>query len=127
MAEVEEFVLAEMRVSYPGPCCRMAARWIERRIGFPPLVMFGRDFQTDADVAAWLAERGGFAIAVSSVMRACGIPRTRNPEPGDVGIALDFTGRPVMAIRGQSLWFSRENTGALIGVPVARFRRAWAL
>lgn len=121
--EVEEFVRAELAIDYPGPCCRMVARWIERRRGFAPLAVFGRDFETNADVTTWLAEPGGIIRAVGRVFAKCGIRRTRTPVPGDIGIAVD-RGRPVMAIRGQAVWFSRDDRG-LIGVPLDRVYRAW--
>lgn len=124
--EVEDFVRSELSVSYPGPCCRMVARWIEHRRGFPPLTVFGRDFETEADVSAWLTEPGGIVRAVSRVMRACGIRRTKSPVYGDIGIAVELTGRPVMAICGRSMWFSRDENG-LIGISHKRAWRAWRL
>lgn len=124
--EVEEFVRSELAVSYPGPCCRMVDRWIERRRGFSSLARFGRDFSSDADVTAWLGEPGGIAVAVNRVLRACGIRRTTEPVAGDIGLVFAQNGRFCLAIRGADMWFSRDENG-LIGAPLDHVWKSWRL
>jgi hypothetical protein len=123
---VTEFVRREASLPpYPGACCRMVDRWICEKTGFSALSRFGRDFRTEEDVKAWLAEPGGIAVAVNRVMRAAGIPKTKDPKPGDVGLVF-HKGRLCMAVFDGAMWFSRDENG-MIGVPSSALWKAWSL
>ncbi len=121
---LDEFLSREARSpGYPGSCCRMADRWFAMRMGFSALTNFGRDFETDEDVAAWLKERGGIARAVIRVMRAARVSKTFAPKEGDVGLVW-FRNRLAMAIFDGRLWATRDERGLAF---VSGFVRAWSL
>ncbi|BCH32644.1 hypothetical protein MesoLjLc_45740 [Mesorhizobium sp. L-8-10] len=121
---IDEFIRAEAALpGYPGACCRMADKWVTRVTGFSALARFGRDFRTDEDVRAWLAEPGGLAVAVNRVMRAGGFAKTRDPQAGDVGLIV-HAGRLCMAIHAGSVWVSRDDSG-MIGAPLGAGWKAW--
>lgn len=125
-----EFVGREAELPpYAGACCRMVDKWIVERCGFSALSRFGRDFDTDEDVRAWLSERGGIAVAVNRVMRAGGIRKTKTPQEGDVGLVFHArAGEPIlcMAILVGNIWIVRDDVG-LIGVAPDRLWKAWSL
>jgi len=123
---IEEFVQREASLPpYPGACCRMVDRWLVERCGFSALARFGRDFDTDDDVARWLAEPGGIAVAVNRVMRAAGFKKTKEPLAGDVGLV--FRGPLLcMSIHAGKQWVSRDESG-LVGLPLAHVWKAWSL
>lgn len=73
---------------YPGACCKMADRWVALVTGISPLEHYGRNFETDAEVQAWLAEPGGIAVAVNRVMRASSFAKAKAPRIGDVGLVI---------------------------------------
>lgn len=116
---------------YPGACCKMADRWVALVKGFSPLDHYGRGFETDAEVRAWLSEPGGIAVAVNRVMRACGFAKTKGPGIGDVGLVIhgERTGALVpvsMAILGRNGWHSRNAAGLML-LPGETLWKAWAI
>lgn len=122
---LKEFISREASLpGYPGACCRMADKWFEERTGFSALRHFGRDFHTEEEVRAWLAEPGSIAVAVNRVMRATGYRKTKTPEAGDVGLAIDGKGRLCMSIHAGDMWLTRDESG-LIGLPVGAIWKAW--
>jgi hypothetical protein len=123
---IEAFIGDEMRRPCdPGSCCRIADRWFTTVKGYSALERYGRDFSTDADVEAWLAEPGGIAVAVNRVMRACGIRKTATPQAGDLGLVV-WSDRVFMAVFTGHGWFSRDVAG-LIMAPSSAVRKAWSL
>lgn len=120
---LEDFLTAEAKVAYPGPCCRMADRWFALRKGFSALARHGRDFASADDVAAWLAEPGGVLRGVLNVMARAGVPRTATPAYGDVGL-VRLGDLAAMAIFDGRVWHSRDETGMqTTGVAIM----AWSL
>lgn len=120
-----EFVRLEASLPpYPGACCRMIDKWIRMNWGFSALTRFGRDFETDEDVARWLAEPGGIAVAVNRVMRVGGFAKTKEPMAGDVGLVVDEKRHLCMAIHVDTQWISRDEVG-MIGTPLSRVWKAW--
>lgn len=116
---------------YPGACCKMADRWVALVKGFSPLDRYGRGFESNTEVQAWLAEPGGIAVAVNRVMRACGFTKTKEPRIGDFGLVIhgerasDLV--PVsMAILGRNGWHSRNSAGLLL-LPGDTHWKAWAI
>lgn len=121
-----EFVRLEASLPpYPGACCRMIDKWIRLTSGFSALSRFGRDFETDEDVARWLSEPGGIAVAVNRVMRSAGFQKTKEPQEGDVGLVIHDR-RLCMAIKVGAQWFSRNEAG-MIGVPLSALWKAWKI
>jgi hypothetical protein len=124
--ELSEFLRHEVSLPpYDGACCRIADKWITQRTGASALRRYGRDFTDGADVEAWLKEPGGITVAVNRVMRACGYQKTKDPQPGDVGLVLHKQ-RLCMAICAPSGWFSRDESG-LILVPHSAVWKAWRI
>lgn len=124
MMTVSEFLRREASLpAYPGACCRMADKWFLERCGFSALSRFGRDFQTDEDVSAWLAEPGGIAVAVNRVMRTSGFKKTTEPREGDAGLII-HQGRLCMALHSGTQWVSRDDRG-MIGAPLSATWKAW--
>lgn len=103
----------------------MADRWFTLQMGFSALGRYGRDFGTDAEVDAWLAEPGGIAVAVNRVMRAAGTPRTPTPRLGDVGLALHAE-RLCMSVFDGRRWYSRDDRG-MISMPARACWKAWRI
>lgn len=108
---------------YPGACCRMAEKWVMLVKGFSPLDRYGRNFTSDIDVQAWLAEPGGIAVAVNRVMRCSDFAKTKTPQPGDVGLAVHDQ-RLCMSVLAPHGWMSRDESG-MICVPPDKFWKAW--
>lgn len=129
---IEEFIRLEAGLPpYPGACCRVVDKWINERAGFSALRRFGRDFESDGDVALWLSEPGGIAIAVNRVMRACGFKKTKTPEAGDVGLVIHgaVVGNLIpmrMAILSHGGWLSRDDVGLAL-TPAKQFWKAWSI
>lgn len=128
---VDEFVRREASLPpYPGACCRMVDKWIFERTGFSALSKFGRDFDNDQDVKSWLAEPGGIAVAVNRVMKAAGIPKTKDPAKGDVGLVFqrqdDGQPRLCMGLHTGRSWMSRDET-SLIGIRLDLVWKAWRI
>lgn len=129
---IEEFIRREVSLpAYPGACCRIVDKWINERAGFSALQKFGRDFESDDDVARWLSEPGGIAVAVNRVMRAGGFKRTKAPEVGDVGLVIHgiVVGDAIpmrMAILARQGWFSRDENGLAL-TPARQFWKAWRI
>lgn len=130
MANVEsllrEFIAAELaRPNYPGACCRIADNWVMTALCFSPLRKAGRDYVTEKDVEAWLAEPGGIAVAVNRVMRKSGFKKTANPQVGDVGLVFHKR-RLAMAIRTPAGWLSRDDNGMFVA-PLSATWKAWSI
>lgn len=122
--DVIEFLRLEASLpAYPGSCCKMVDKWIRRHWGFSALARFGRDFETEEEVARWLAEPGSIAVAVNRVMRAGGFAKTKTPISGDVGLIVKER-RLCMAIHAGCQWVSRDENG-MIGAPLGHVWKAW--
>ncbi|MCO6386346.1 hypothetical protein [Aliihoeflea sp. 40Bstr573] len=106
-------------------CGSIADRWIALKAGRSPLETYGRRHTNREAALKWLSEPGGVAVAVNRVMRANGFRRTKNPQPGDLGLVI-FDGRMCIAIHAGGIWFSRHEDG-LIGAPLDNFWKAWAV
>lgn len=121
---LDEFLRREASLPhYPGACCRMVDNWIQEATGFSALARFGRDYKTDEDVRAWLAEPGGLAVKVGRVMRVCGYAKTKKPRYGDVGLVV--VGEQVaMAVLARDGWYGRSDAGMFLA---PSFRFAWAI
>jgi hypothetical protein len=123
---VEEFLAAEAALpAYPGACCRMVDRWFQQVKGYSALSRYGRDFLTDNDVRQWLSEPGGMAVAVNRVARAAGVPKTKTPQAGDVGLII-HDGRLCAAIHSGAMWVGRDEKG-LFSAPQEAVWKAWSL
>lgn len=123
--DLHRFLQAEAAIAYPGPCCRMADRWFALRKGFSALARYGRDYQSEEEAAAWLAEPGGVLRGVLRVMDAAGVPRTRTPAPGDVGL-VKLGPAAAMAIFDGRLWHTRDENG-IASLPADHALFAWSL
>lgn len=116
---------------YPGACGRMADKWVALVRGFSPIARYGRDFESDDDVQAWLTEPGGIAVAVNRIMRAAGLEKTTDPQFGDVGLIIhgDRINEKIpisVAIRGRHGWHSRNSSGLML-FPADTYWKAWAI
>lgn len=123
---VTEFLAAQTELPpRPGACCRIVDDWIYARLGYSALAKYGREYTTDVDVAVWLAEPGGMAVAVNRVMRACGIAKTKEPRAGDVGLVV-YAGLLRMAIHSGKAWISRDEKG-FVAAPLTAAIKAWRI
>lgn len=124
--DVAEFLSAQSHEPpRPGACCRIVDEWILARRGYSALARYGRDYTTDEDVARWLEEPGGMAVAVNRVMRACGIAKTKEPRAGDVGLVV-YSGLLRMAIHSGDAWISRDDKG-FVAAPIEACWKAWRI
>lgn len=124
--DVRDFLLAEANTpARPGACCRIVDDWIRVKTGESALARYGRDYATDADVAAWLAEPGGMAVAVNRVLRAAGLQKTSAPRAGDVGL-VTYAGLLRMAIHSGDAWISRGDNG-MVAAPLSAVWKAWRI
>jgi hypothetical protein len=124
--EITEFIAAQAGTPpRPGACCRIVDDWIYARLGYSALARYGREYTTNDDVAKWLEEPGGLAVAVNRVMRACGIAKTREPRAGDVGLVA-YAGLLRMAIHTGNAWISRDDKG-FVAAPLTARLKAWRI
>lgn len=122
MTELSAYLRTEASRPYrlgSADCVTLAARWIELRRGIDPLAQ-ARGYE-EAAVPPWsfgvrMAERALFRI---------GLPRTDDPQPGDVAVVMTFT-YVAAAIRTQRNWAMRlENGLALVAADRCRVIAAW--
>lgn len=106
-------------------CCNTADRWVYFKRGFSPLERFGRPVKSTQDVDGWLSERFGLAGGVLRVMRSSGLPRTKAPRPGDVGVVI-IKSEICMGIFTGAVWFTRNQHGVMLAHKNA-FLRAWSV
>ena len=106
-------------------CASTADRWINLQTGLSPLAQAGLNYGDEFDATAILIERGGFPIIVNRAMKLVGFEKTDAPKVGDVGLILQ-SGRMCLAIRTETLWFSRDESG-LIGAPLDAIWKAWRI
>lgn len=107
-------------------CITFGADWLQLRLGFDPMAAW-RGYATDAEATELMAGWGGIVRVVGRGMRQAGLPRTRDPQPGDVGvIAIDGIG--IGAIKTPRGWVTRLDDG-LASLPAARVRvlAAWSV
>lgn len=125
-AEVSAFIASESAKPFAWgktDCGATADRWMRGVIGASPLMTYGRVHGDEAEARAWLEQPGGIAVAVNRVMRCCGLPKTNDPQPGDVGLIVHRQ-KLCIAIHAGSFWFSRDADG-LIGAPLSAVWKAW--
>lgn len=117
-----EFIAAEAARPFDwqkSNCGMTADRWMTSVLGYSPLRRYG--FILDGDNDDWDGLR--IAVSVNRVMRACGLPRTDDPQIGDVGLIV-HANKLCIAIRAPTMWFSRDS-GGLIGAPLSSCWKAW--
>ena len=93
------------------------------------MAAYGRLHGDEAQAKAWLGEPGGIAVAFNRVMRASGLRRTKEPQPGDIGLVLlslskDGPAKLCIAIHAGRCWFSHDERG-LIAAPLDAVWKAW--
>lgn len=125
---IADFVAAEALKSFrwgETDCASTADRWINLNNGRSPLAEAGLIYRDEYEATAILIERGGFPIIVNRAMKLVGFEKTETPQTGDVGLVLR-SGRMCLAIRTETLWFSRDERG-LIGAPLDALWKAWRI
>lgn len=125
---IEEFVRREAAMPFcygTHDCCTTADKWVRERLGFSPLQRYGRPYTSPAEAQTWLSEFGGIAVAVNRVMRASGLKKTAQPEPGDVGLVI-WRETIFMAVLTKHGWFSRSPEGLIMAPPNAAWK-AWSI
>lgn len=126
--QIAEFVATEAQKPFrwgETDCASTADRWINHNTGRSPLLEAGLIYRDEYEATAILIERGGFPIIVNRAMKRVGFQKTEAPQIGDVGLILRL-GRMCLAIRTETLWFSRDESG-LIGAPVDALWKAWRI
>lgn len=126
--DIADFVAAEALKSFrwgETDCASTADRWINLNTGRSPLAEAGLNYCDEFDATAILIERGGFPVIVNRAMKLVGFEKTEAPQLGDVGLVLR-SGRMCLAIRTETLWFSRDESG-LIGAPLNALWKAWRI
>uniref|UniRef100_A0A193SBL7 DUF6950 domain-containing protein n=1 Tax=biofilter metagenome TaxID=1070537 RepID=A0A193SBL7_9ZZZZ len=125
---IADFIAAEAQKPFrwsETDCASTADRWINLQTGLSPLAHAGLIYRDEFDATAILIERGGFPIIVNRAMKLVGFEKTDAPKVGDVGLILR-SGRMCLAIRAETLWFSRDESG-LIGAPLDAIWKAWRI
>ncbi|MFD1199586.1 DUF6950 family protein [Brucella gallinifaecis] len=125
---IADFVAAEAQKPFrwgETDCASTADRWIKDKTGLSPLVRAGLIYRDEYDATAILIERGGFPVIVNRAMKLVGFEKTEAPQIGDVGLILR-SGRMCLAIRTETLWFSRDESG-LVGAPLDAVWKAWRI
>jgi hypothetical protein len=125
---VAKFIAAEMEKPFAfasTDCCATADRWAAAVLGFSPLRRYGRDYANDSGAQEWLGEPGSIAVAVNRVMRASGLRKTADPQPGDIGLIVRNR-KLCLAIHTGTMWFSRDANG-FIGAPLTAVWKAWKI
>lgn len=127
MSELTTFIRAEAAKPFrwgETDCATTADRWVRLALGFSPMSVYGRAHNGSVEAAEWLREPGGLAIAFNRVMRASGLPKTKEPRPGDLGLVFAGKARLAIAIHAGACWFSHDEQG-LIAAPLDSVWKAW--
>nr|WP_278520707.1 hypothetical protein [Brucella anthropi] len=125
---LEKFLSGEMNIPFSwgvSDCASTADRWIKLQTGLSPLAQAGLIYRDEYEATAILIKRGGFPIIVNRAMKLVGFEKTEAPQTGDVGLIIR-SGRMCLAIRTETLWFSRDESG-LIGAPLSAVWKAWRI
>jgi hypothetical protein len=129
MSDLSIFIRAEAAKPFQWgytDCATTADRWVQLVLGFSPMFVYGRTHKGPKEAAEWLSEPGGLAVAFNRVMRASGLHRTKDPQPGDIGLVFAGKGRIAVAIHAGSCWFSHDEHG-LISAPIDSVWKAWSI
>ncbi len=124
---VDEFVAAEAARPFEwgvSDCASTCDRWVAHATGVSPLDVYGRRHDSEAEAEAWLAE-ANLAVLMNRAMRAAGFKKTRDPQPGDVGLIV-VAGKLCAAIFTGRLWFSHDAAG-VVGAPPGTVWKAWGV
>lgn len=112
-------------------CVLFIADWIVARRGVD--LMAGYRGRYDSLLAAEALVRaegghGGLPRAVGRALRRAELPRTRNPQPGDVGMVVLGGGLATCAIATRRGWALRMDDG-LASLPPSKLRvvAAWSV
>lgn len=107
-------------------CITFGADWLQLRLGFDPMAAW-RGYATDTEATELMAGWGGIVRVVGRGMRQAGLPLTRDPQPGDVGV-IAIGNVAVGAIRTTRGWVTRLDDG-LASLPPNRVRvlAAWSV
>lgn len=125
---LHEFLLNETQKPFcwgDTDCASTADRWVQHAVGVSPLERYGRVYFDRQSALSWLAEPGGFAVAVNRVMRRSGFRKTDNPQSGDIGLII-HDGLLMMAVLTPNGWFSRNEDGVVMRERQAMWK-AWAI
>ncbi len=126
---VDEFIRAEVSRPFAWgetDCASTADRWVRLIAGFSPMAAYGRKHGGEDDARAWLQEPGGIAVAMNRVMRKAGFVKTKDPQPGDIGLLLLDRQTMAVAILGSRMWFAPAENGTH-SRPPAHFWKAWKI
>jgi hypothetical protein len=105
-------------------CVTFLADWLVCATGLPDPAAQWRGRYANEPEAAAVCGRCGAPGVIARGARAAGLPRTRDPLPGDIGVVV--IGRAVGAIRTPAGWAARLSCG----IAVARNPRvvaSWSL
>lgn len=106
-------------------CVTLAADWVRLVRGFDPLASY-RGYRGNREADALVAGCwGGFMRVIGRELRRLGVPLTRAPVPGDIGIVI-VGGLGTCAILTRRGWILRMDDGMAM-LPPARLRvvAAW--
>lgn len=105
-------------------CITFGADWVRLRLGFDAMAAW-RGYRSDAEANELMAGWGGIVRVVGRGMRQAGVPLTRDPQPGDVGM-IGVAGLALGAIKTERGWVTRLDDG-LASLPPERVRvlAAW--
>jgi hypothetical protein len=127
MSKLESFIAAEARKPFrfgETDCGSTADRWVRLALGFSPMAAYGMAYSGPQEAQEWLSAPGGLAVAFNRVMRASGLRRTKEPQPGDIGLVFAGKGRLAVAIHAGRCWFSHDERG-VIAAPLDAVWKAW--
>lgn len=107
-------------------CCATVDEWCKLRTGRSPINAVYESYDNETAANEIIERRGGVARMVSGAMRSAKIPKTRDPQNGDVGV-VKMLGRVCAAIKLGNIWTARDKTGMLATASPDRIVAAWRI
>ena len=112
MAALPNYLRAEAARPFSwgsADCAGFIAGWVGLRRGIDPRPYYP-EYDGEAAARALTGSPGGIARLATQAMRRAGIPITRDPQPGDVGV-VRVGERVACAIRTGRGWVMRGEKG----------------
>lgn len=123
MKTLDEFIRKESKRPFiygETDCCSTVDRWVTLLTGQSAIKTYGK-----IPSKKWLESEGLIKASLKVIKRFPLVKKVKNPKKGDFAIILLPSGLCGFAIKSETFWFLRHETG-IIGAPTnTKILRAW--